>query len=98
MTLDVVHLSALKWSVSALRRMPDEVLGEIFEILVLELKNTPWVLTRVSKKFRRVAFTTRRVSRPNWTFFSFRIQLDVACRFGQRFDWTEKVLLVAGSG
>lgn len=64
MSLDGAHLEALKWSISALKRVPDEVLGEIFEVYVLELHNSPWTLTSVSRSFRRAAFATRRVS-PN---------------------------------
>jgi hypothetical protein len=41
--------------------MPDEVLGEIFEIYVLTLEKSPWNLTKVSRRFRKVAFDTRRL-------------------------------------
>lgn len=44
-----------------IRRLPMEVLGEIFLISVLELKKSPWDLAHVSKSFRVAAFVTRRV-------------------------------------
>lgn len=55
------HLRSLHWSISPLRRMPDEILGEIFEVYVLELGGSPWIMTQVSASFRRAAFSTRRV-------------------------------------
>lgn len=58
---ELKHLRALRWSISPLRYMPDEVLGEIFESYVLELGGSPWILTRVSSSFRKAAFATRKV-------------------------------------
>lgn len=55
------RIRALRWSISALRRFPNEILGVIFEIYVLELQQSPWTLTRVCGRFRDAAFGTRKV-------------------------------------
>jgi hypothetical protein len=55
------RIRALRWSISSLRRFPNEILGAIFEIYVLELRQSPWTLTRVCGRFREAAFGTRKV-------------------------------------
>lgn len=52
----------LQGSLSALRRMPDDVLSLIFQSFSLELQGSPWVLAQVSTTFRRVAFACPSVS------------------------------------
>ncbi|KAJ6479096.1 hypothetical protein C8R45DRAFT_1006604 [Mycena sanguinolenta] len=63
---------------SAVRRMPTEILGEIFSLTFSSLDfhfgahNSPWVLTRVCSRWRAVA-----VSKPSlwsWLTFDFDVQ------------------------
>jgi hypothetical protein len=58
---NLVALTALRWAISSLARIPDEILGVIFDFYVLDLDQSPWILTKVSRWFRKTAFETRRV-------------------------------------
>ncbi|KAG8791815.1 hypothetical protein FRC16_000272 [Serendipita sp. 398] len=59
-------IESLKGSLSAIRRLPDELLGEVFVFCVRLGGTSPWVLTHVSQRFRRIAFNTRKL----WTMIT----------------------------
>ncbi|KAG8863596.1 hypothetical protein FRC20_010707 [Serendipita sp. 405] len=54
-------IESLKGSLSAIRRLPDELLGEVFTFCVRLGGTSPWVLAHVSQRFRKIAFNTRKL-------------------------------------
>ncbi|PVF96929.1 hypothetical protein CPB86DRAFT_473655 [Serendipita vermifera] len=54
-------IAVLKWSLSPMRRLPDETLIEIFEICILQYESDPWHLAHVCRRFRFVAFQAHRI-------------------------------------
>ena len=49
-------------SLSAIRRIPEDVLSLIFQAYVLDHGGSPWILTQVSFLFRKAAFASHCVS------------------------------------
>jgi hypothetical protein len=48
------QMTALKWSLSIVRRLPDDVFIEILRCCVLDLEVSPYLLGQVCKKFRSI--------------------------------------------
>jgi hypothetical protein len=46
------QMTALKWSLSIVRRLPDDVFIEILRCCVLDIEVSPYLLGQVCKKFR----------------------------------------------
>jgi hypothetical protein len=64
------QMTALKWSLSIVRRLPDDVFIEVLKCCVLDLQVSPYLLGRVCKKFQSMMLHIPKVTSNHLRFHS----------------------------